>query len=147
VVVSEKSPWPELTLLHEVGHWFDQQVFGGRDGFGSATGKWPAMARLAEKGETAKELRRMIRSERSVVGGRRDLLPGTVGLLKIMARPEEIFARGYAEWICNESQHPRLLALLDYANRRTVGGYGLRSADRDRFREIMLKELEKRDWK
>jgi hypothetical protein len=147
MVVSEKSPWPELTLLHEVAHWFDQQVFGSREGFGSATGKWQAMAKLVGEGETVKELLRMARSERSIAGGRRDLLPGTVDLIKTMARPEEIFARGYTEWICRESQHPRLLELLDYANRRTVGGYGLRGADREKFREIMLKELERKGWK
>ena len=147
MVVSEKSPWPELTLLHEIGHWFDQQVFGGRNGFGTATGKWETMTRLVEKGETARELRRMIRSERSVSGGRRDLLPVTIEQIKTMARPEEIFARGYTEWICRQSRHPRLLELLEYADKRTLGGYGLRGADQQKFSEIMLKELQKKGWK
>ena len=145
--VSEHSPWPEITLLHEIGHWFDQQVFGGRDGFGSASGRWENMAHLMDKGETAHELRRMIRSERSIEGARRELYPGAIEHLKTLVKPEEIFARGWAEWICNESQHPRLLELLEYANSKTIGGYGLRGSDREKFREIMLNELEWKNWK
>ena len=147
MAVSALSPWPELTLLHEVAHWIDQQIFGGRDGFGSATGRWPAMARLVSQGETSKELGRMIRSEKSTVGGQRDLYPSAIGLLKIQARPEEIFARAYVEWACQESAHPRLLDLLKYADQSTIGGYGLKPADREKFRLLITKAFEEKGWK
>jgi len=147
MAVSALSPWPELTLLHEVAHWIDQQIFGGRDGFGSATGKWAAMARLVSQGETSKELGRMIRSEKSTVGGRRDLYPAAISLLKIQARPEEIFARAYVEWACHESAHPRLLDLLNYADQRTLGGYGLKPRDREKFRLLITQAFEEKGWK
>lgn len=146
MTVSTASPWPELTLLHEIAHWIDQQIFGGRDGFGTETGKWQTMRKLLTTGETAGEIRRMIRSERSRAGGRRDLYPEMIRSLREMLPPSEMFARAYTQWIAVKSGHPRLEMLLTTADAHRFGVHSLTDADFARFDKEITTQFTQRGW-
>lgn len=146
IEISTRGPWPELTLLHEVGHWIDQQAFGGRHGFGTATGAWAEMAKLLTEGETAKEIRRRIRTGRSEPGGRKDISHWKLKELRESLKVEEMFARGYAQWIVGESGHPRMKEQLARADISRDGLYGMRGEDSGKFSRFIKDAFTKKGW-
>jgi hypothetical protein len=146
MTISTAGPWPEITYLHENAHWMDQQIFGGRDGFGTRTGKWGGMIEILTKGETAKEIRRMIQSERRFRDGPKDLWPWMVADLKRMLKPEEMFARAYTQWITTKSAHQRLELLLKEADAHYFGIHNLKEADFAKFDAEITNQFVKRGW-
>ena len=144
--ISTRGPWPELTLIHEVGHWIDQQIFGGIDGFGTATGAWPEMARLLTDGETAREIRRRIRTGRSVPEGRKDISHWKLAELRESLKSQEMFARGYVQWIVGESGHPRLKEQMARADFSRDGLYGLRGEDSGQFSQFIKNAFTQKGW-
>ncbi len=110
IKISARGPHPELTLLHEVGHWFDRELLKAlpeRRQLGVALGE----------SVLANVLRQMARTGRTHDGGLRDLLQSDRLLLKEMAEPDELLARLYSQWITLQSGHPRLLAQVERENR------------------------------
>jgi hypothetical protein len=144
--LSTKSPWPELTLLHETGHWIDQQAFGGPAGFGTATGAWKKMASLLENGQTAKAMKRMLRTGKTPGQTSVDLWPWQLETIRRDLKPEEMFARSYAQWIALESAHPRLLLLMQRADDHRPAGYGLTPKDAAVFSKLFTSEIKQKGW-
>ena len=113
ITISSKGPHPELTLLHEIGHWVALGMM--RPGEGAR------IVAALEKTVTAKEIRRMIRTGKSRPGIRSDLLPSDMDDLRDMVKPGEMLARAYAQWIARKSGHARLLAQIAEENPKYHG--------------------------
>lgn len=104
-------------VVHELGHFLDQQALGANGGFGSESGRIPgviadtsAVRRLLEL-QTRKQV--LIRAH-----GRRDerfVLDQT--LISYLLEPKELFARAYAQYVAMRSIDARLAAQLDAARR------------------------------
>ena len=106
ITISSQGPYPELTLIHEIGHWIYQEALSKADA--------RRIAAMLDKTAAAKALRYSIRTGRSKPGGRRDL----IGLddFREMLQPEEMFSRAYTQWIARRSAHERLLAQITHSN-------------------------------
>jgi hypothetical protein len=127
IKISSRGPHPELTLLHEVGHWLDRELLKAlpeRRQLGVALGE----------SALAKVLRQMARTGRTRDGGPRDLLQSDRSLLKEMAEPDEVLARLYSQWIAHRSGHSRLVAQVERENRLH---WGVKFFSQSEFRAIV----------
>jgi SPP1 gp7 family putative phage head morphogenesis protein len=99
VAVRASGPWPRLTAVHEVGHFLDHQAIGVAGRFTSTT------AGAGELADVLAELRATPTFAR--IGMEAGPKAG------YFQSPEELWARAYAQYVAEESQHPELLADLD----------------------------------
>lgn len=105
--VAAESRHPHVTVAHELAHYLDEQVFGGRRGFGSQLGNDPATNRAVD----AMRQTRLIRD----VAAFRQALPANspLRIAGMPAReyidgyyltPPELFARGYVQYVTMRSR-------------------------------------------
>ena len=101
-----------FSALEEIGHFIDHQVLGtAGHGFASESPDFEGWRRVVDKTKAVKALKRSLSSASG---------PLKVNLTNA-ARPREIFARSYAQYIAIKSGDPVLQAGLE-ADRKTVLG-------------------------
>jgi hypothetical protein len=109
------SDHPHLTIAHEIGHFVDQHAFGLAGRFASASGRVPAIMRAIDHSQAAVALRALVGRASIVVEirpGRRERQRVVPTLAEYFLRPEELFARAYAQYIAVQSGHSELVAEL-----------------------------------
>jgi hypothetical protein len=124
-----KGPWPELTLVHEVGHWLD---LAGLDTPGTfATQR--AKGALAEFLTLARETEAV----RSIASS--GLKAAQV---RYYLRGDELFARAYAQFIAEESRDPTLLAQVAKTRESILPGRAWTTEEfaplREKLREVFV---------
>lgn len=97
ISVSRSSPWPELTLAHEIGHFIDHQAIGTIGKFSYTDPIWDEFLQAAGNSEAIKAL---------------VALPSDK-YRDYYLRTWEIWARAYAQWIAQKSGRTDMLAALD----------------------------------
>lgn len=108
ITVSRAGEHPELTLVHEVGHFLDDQALGHPGRFASLASPW--MSNWAEAVRQSAAVERLqiglaeSRSNESVGG------LGLTSYLINLLRPYELWARSYAQYIATRSGDSRLIA-------------------------------------
>lgn len=111
---------PELTALHELGHYQHHQAFDFAEGkggkFDSELKPW---ADVAKKADNVKELHRAAKSAKGAVGAH----------LKYLADPKEQFARDYSHYVALRSGDQTLLSQIhsERANTASFGHLAYRS--------------------
>lgn len=107
IQVSKNSPHPHMTTLHEVGHFLDQQGIGSRK-FATTDSKFSqlfdAFNNAIANSDSLKELQRLSGLK---------LKKKTLEHLAYLQKPEELFARSYAQWIASRSNLDRIKKELD----------------------------------
>jgi hypothetical protein len=103
------GPYPELTLVHEIGHFLDQMALGE-----------PHQWATAVLPDAMEGWRRAVRESRAVMEIREEYR--TLALTQVerqiileRLRPRELWSRSYAQYIAVRSGHPTLLEQLGKA--------------------------------
>ena len=118
--VSRASQHPELTLIHEVGHFLDHQVLGTKGEFASE--KSPLLEvwrRIVLATPTVKKLKRAAAGRK--VEGRWPRRPPAEFIE--MLRLREVWARAYAQYVANHGANPALHAQFEVAAKHMMGLY------------------------
>lgn len=113
---------PHLTLWHETGHWLDDLALGatpGRMASRAAGLELREWRDAVERSGAIRTLRQWLQEPAWITGPDGRPMPNprrpphtTVGHLVYLLSPEEMFARSYAQWIAQRSQHPSGLVEL-----------------------------------
>lgn len=130
---------PELTLAHEIGHFLDQQGAGDRDHASKADSRFEDFRRVVEESAAVKELRRLVDLRRVEVtlpdGTRRDY-PLDRRFLAYLLKPEEVWARAYAQYITLRSADETMREQLNRTRERRGQVYYPSQWDDEDFRLI-----------
>jgi hypothetical protein len=107
---------PELTIVHEVGHFLDHQTFGRPGAYASETGALARLMRVIDRTETLHRLRSLRTRRQAIVDerGRREIEPIRQQRVAYLLEPREIFARAYSQFIAWESGDAVLAAQLEF---------------------------------
>lgn len=97
VRVVPSGAWPELTVVHEIGHFFDFAALGGQKTYGSIADPLLAGVRAALDNSAA------------IQGWRAQKQTKTT---RYFLYPWEQWARAYAQWVATRSGDPLLMAQL-----------------------------------
>jgi hypothetical protein len=119
ILVRTEGNYRGFVFLHEVGHLLDFAAFGAPGTYASASGvndfaTWRD-ACLASR--AVRELHRVIDHVRSSLGADADRVRRLQRFLDI----EELWARGYAQYVAVQSGDPALLTALDAFRTRPIG--------------------------
>lgn len=141
---------PAMTTAHEIGHFLDHKAIGGGNGFETLNRSSELLAEWRQAVERSKALEGLNKirwaSSIEVEPGRRTGVDR--GFVRYLLKPEEIFARSYAQYIATRSQNPRMLSELREAQ-KTAPWYNVQWADDD-FEPIAKafdRLLEKLGWR
>lgn len=125
--VSRAGSHPELTIIHEVGHFLDHQAIGKKkfaseDTKHTAFDEWrAAIAASRAHGELQALLSNPLASQKHT---------------NYMLEGRELWARSYAQYIAVRSQSPVLLKQLDAVRNRGTGVYYPKQWDDQDFEPI-----------
>jgi hypothetical protein len=116
LVLSPQRKQEELDVIHEIGHMLDHQAIGNFLEMASVNGH-PNLAtwRVAtENSQAVTRLRSLLASGTTMMRTRKGLRLVDVdpGYVQYLMRPEELFARSYAQFVAVSSGDVRLLAQL-----------------------------------
>jgi hypothetical protein len=115
LLINPSGPYPELTLVHEVGHLLDLMAVG-------EPGQWATATYSAALDEWRDAVRRS-----RAVGGLREVVRGTPRSapvyepLRYLLRPREQWARSYAQYVAVRSGTPLLLRQVGAARTIRIG--------------------------
>jgi hypothetical protein len=130
--VSRAGRHPELTLVHEVGHFIDHQALGKKGEFASEKSSLLEVWRkIVLATPTAKKLK-LAATGKQIEG---QWARGTPEEYAELLPLRELWARAYAQYIAAHSGNPALLAQLEVAR---VPLNGLRFWQDDEFEAIAL---------
>jgi len=107
---------PELTVVHEIGHFRDPQAFGRPGMFASGSGALATLMRAIDRTEAVNRLRALRVRRRVIVDerGRREAEVISQSRVACLLQPIELFARAYAQFVTWESRHEGQLKQLEY---------------------------------
>lgn len=114
ISIATKGPWPELTAVHETGHLLDLEAIGAKGSFATDSGAAGTKDVIAALRNT--DAVRGMESDHKNASGYREK-----AFFDYMLNPKEIWARGYAQFIAEESGDVRLLAQLEKAHLSSPG--------------------------
>jgi hypothetical protein len=134
--ISIYSDHPHLTIAHEIGHFLDQHALGQQGRFASATGRVPTIMEAIERSTAVHALRALVGRQTTLVEvrpGRRERHRLAPAVVEYLLRPEEMFARAYAQYIARRSGQRELLAELAGERAALLSGrvYHTQWADED----------------
>lgn len=106
---------PELTVVHEIGHFLDHRALGRPGNFASETGDISALMQTIGLSAASDALRALRGRRRDLVWerGRRRVVVVKQSLVEYYLSPREQFARAYAQFIAVSSQATELLVQLE----------------------------------
>jgi SPP1 gp7 family putative phage head morphogenesis protein len=117
ITISSAGAYPGVSLLHEIGHFIDNQAIGRRGVNSSADDESPLadVMKAIRDGRAYAEATRMLGRKRAVlnVKGRKEYFELDQGYASYVLRPQELFARAYARYIAVRSGNAQLLAELN----------------------------------
>ncbi len=118
--VSRRAPHPHLSMLHEVGHFLDQQALGAGGRFGSESDRIPEVMRAIDDTVAVRRLVGL-RARRQVLiqvrPSRRERFTLDQALISYLLEPKELFARAYAQYVAVRSADVRLVTQLEATRR------------------------------
>jgi hypothetical protein len=125
--IREKSPTPILTTLHEVGHLLDVQGIPGGVAERGKQGRdwladplWRAWVEAVNRSRAARELARLVEQQRAEGAD-----VETIRKLERLLRADEFWARGYAQYIVEQTGDAEAAAELARVTRRPTDPYEL----------------------
>jgi hypothetical protein len=112
--ISTHSEHPELTVVHEIGHFLDHQALGRPGTFASESDALHSVIATIDSTDAFAQLRALRTRRRAVITerGRREIEPIRQQRVEYLLQPHELFARAYAQFITVRSQDPVLVAHL-----------------------------------
>jgi hypothetical protein len=123
--ISRRAPRPHLAVVHEVGHFLDQQALGDGRRFGSESGRVPELMDRIDATVAVHRLREL-RSRRQVLihthPHRRERFTLDQALIRYLLEPRELFARAYAQYVAVRSGDLRFLTQLHEVRRDLIVG-------------------------
>jgi hypothetical protein len=123
---SPQSNTPHIDFSHEVGHFLDHQLIGEAGEYASRTAdvvlaEWRAAVDASRACQRLADLREMQRVRVPQPGGRFGFVPLDRAYIRYLMRPQEIFARSYAQFIASESRESSFLDDLSELRAVRVG--------------------------
>lgn len=126
ITTTPSGDHPELTLVHEIGHFLDHQGVTGkvRDQYGFASSVDPRFEKLRtviRESNASQELLRLSKLrevEIELADGRTIDYPIDRGYIRYLFLPHELWARAYSQYVALRSGDPTLKAQLDRLRRR-----------------------------
>lgn len=114
---------PELSVVHEIGHFLDHQALGRPGVFASDAGDILPVMQVIDASAASDALRALRGRRRSLISerGRRIAIQVKPSLVEYVLSPREQFARAYAQFIAISSQNLELLAQVTAAHRSRLG--------------------------
>jgi hypothetical protein len=147
------SDHPHLTIAHEVGHFVDQHALGRFGRFASATGRVQAIMQAIGGSQAVAALRGLIGRQTTVLElrpGRRERHALSPTFIQHLLRPEELFARAYAQYIAVRSGQPELLTQLRQERGALLSGRVYHTQweeqDFDAIRDAFDRTLAEKGW-
>lgn len=118
ITVNSGAPYPGVSLLHEIGHFIDNQAIGRRGVNSSADEEGPladvmAAIRSTQAFSEAEGLRRRKQVFFRRKGGGRETVDLKQAVVEYTLRPQELFARAYARYVAVRAGNADLLAELN----------------------------------
>jgi len=115
--LSASAPRPELSIVHEVGHFLDHEGIGRGGHLGSESGEISRIMQTIYESQAYRRLarlagRRQIRVQLSN-RARPQVLPLNSTYVQYLCAPKELFARAYAQFIVTVGRDPRLIVQLE----------------------------------
>ena len=101
IAIRPDGAWPALTTVHEVGHFLDLEAIGAKGGFASMDGDPLIQEVLAAADDTD-----------AIQGLRERFARLQDETTKYLLRPEEIWARAYAQFVAARADSPVLTTQL-----------------------------------
>lgn len=148
IEVSTGGAEQAMTYAHEFGHFFDHQDWNNPGTFTSFLAQPgspdPLLAwkRAIDASPTVQALRDLLRNPQPFVLPNGQRLRPDLTFVRYLLKPEEIFARSYAQWIATDSGDAAMLAELDGMRQGLSSYYGRQWPDaefvpiRDAFRSV-----------
>jgi hypothetical protein len=97
--INRKGPWAALTAVHESGHFLDLEAIGIKGSYATTQAVMKDFLAAADKTEAIKGLRKKL-SEAASISERKTW--------KYFLKPQEIWARAYAQFVAEESADVQL---------------------------------------
>ena len=104
--INPSLPHVELATVHEIGHFLD---FSGIDAGAFASGTSPLMRPWLDAVRATRRFGELVVAINEAIEGR----PDAAHALREVARPEELWARSYAQYVAAQGRSPTLLASID----------------------------------
>jgi hypothetical protein len=142
--VSKKSPHPEFSIIHEMGHYFDLHAIGRQGSFASGKTNSPLfdIMEAADQTENIKEFLSMKNSGTMTIDGQHyPISKYGMELLDYYLDPAEIWARAYSQFIVKRSDSKIIQEQLSKLQKKKHGKFLTQWEDKD-F-EKLEKEIEK----
>jgi SPP1 gp7 family putative phage head morphogenesis protein len=139
ITISKLGDHPELTLAHEIGHFLDHQGVRKGEHVSVAGDEFAEFRQLAEASRAIQEIRRLRSARRVIVklpGGEDLAYPIDGEYLRYLTKPEEIWARAYAQYITLRSGDPTMRNQLNVLRQRLGQVYYPSQWDDDDFEPI-----------
>lgn len=138
IELSRYAPDPEMTLLHEVGHFLDHQTLGLRSQnaseYHATLAKWREAVRATEPVRTLKDWSAQSHITVTLPDGSTVQRLINQKYVQYLLRDREIFARSYAQYIATKTGDP---TLLDQLKNIRTGGNAITQWNDAEFRPIM----------
>ncbi|MGH2558469.1 MAG: hypothetical protein ACRDJH_05340 [Thermomicrobiales bacterium] len=109
------EPRPELSIVHEIGHFLDHQAIGNRGGFASSRHRsLDAWRQVVGSTSQIRTLRILARASGEVFAGLLGRAPGPEDRERIesLLRYTEVWARSYAQYVVSQSASLLLIGQL-----------------------------------
>jgi hypothetical protein len=156
IELSSRSSTPHIDFTHEVGHFLDHQVIGHPGEYASRAGNavlsgWREAVEATEAVQRLSDLSEMSRFRVSGPGGGFRYVPVDRMYVRYLLRPQELFARSYAQLVAMESQNADFLTEMAIL-RATRGGLikypaQWRNDDFMAIRESLLRAIMEMKWR
>lgn len=121
ILLKSNGPHPELTIIHELGHFIDMDGIGMKGGFASSTSQLSDWKSAVFNSQAYQDLK-SIKAVGSLLNANGVRIPADIDYLNYVLTPKELFARSFAQYISTKSGDTILLQQLD--NIRAEIGYG-----------------------
>lgn len=125
IEVKNNGPWPELTMVHEIGHFIDHQALGNNTLWASVDSplleKWRS---LVLESNAVQNLRTLVNNATT---------KDKKSYYRYFLSIKELWARSYAQYIAQKSSNPTLVSQLDKARKSEEN----RQWSEDDFQPIM----------
>jgi hypothetical protein len=155
IELSSRSATPHIDFTHEVGHFLDHQLIGSLGDYASRSGDavlsgWKTAVEATAAYQRLSDLAEMKRVRVAQPNGGYRYVPVDRIYARYLLRPQELFARSYAQFIAVESGNTNLINELATLRKTREGAirYPAQWADEDfaAIREQLLRGIMEMKW-